>query len=169
MLDPTYMADILTQRTSGVFMKLERLVPVLDVKDVEASIRFYCETLGFRVHDTVKWAGRTEWALLGTDKVQIMLCASNSTGDNPPSTSGQTVFFLYLDDIEGLRRALAQKGQALPRIQELRNGTAEFLLQDPDGYILWCSRTPTAQHQGFDLAGSQAETWSANQRTRHMS
>ncbi len=75
----------------GSEMKLRNLVPVLDVQDVEESILFYCDTLGFEVHDKVTWGGRTEWALLRSGEVQLMLCASR-TADEEAAASGDGVF-----------------------------------------------------------------------------
>ena len=55
-------------------MRFENLIPVLDVRDVDVSIDFYRDTLGFSLADKVEWSGRTEWALLRTGKINLMLC-----------------------------------------------------------------------------------------------
>ena len=126
----------------GSEMKLRNLVPVLDVQDVEESIQFYCDTLGFEVHDKVTWGGRTEWALLRSGEVQLMLCASR-TADEEAAASGDGVFFVYLENLEALHVYLGGKG--LDRsLQALDLGLSgrDFYLRDPDGYVLWFSHKP---------------------------
>ncbi len=93
-------------------MKLQNLVPVLDVHDVDASIEFYCGVLGFTLHDKVEWGGKTEWALLRCDQVQLMLSASQEV-DNEEQINhqnGEGMFFLYHDNLESLCFILAHGG-----------------------------------------------------------
>ncbi len=126
----------------GSEMKLRNLVPVLDVQDVEESIQFYCDTLGFAVQDKVTWGGRTEWALLRSGQVQLMLCASRTADDDAPLPS-DGVFFVYLENVEALHVYLG--GRGLDRsLQALDIGLSgrDFYLRDPDGYVLWFSHKP---------------------------
>jgi catechol 2,3-dioxygenase-like lactoylglutathione lyase family enzyme len=126
----------------GSEMKLRNLVPVLDVQDVEESIHFYCETLGFSVQDKVTWGGRTEWALLRSGQVQLMLCASQPA-DEDVTTPSDGVFFVYLENVDALHVYLGGRGldrslQAL----DLDPIGRDFYLRDPDGYVLWFSHKP---------------------------
>lgn len=126
-------------------MKLQNLVPVLDVHDVDASIEFYCGVLGFTLHDKVEWGGKTEWALLRCDQVQLMLSASQEM-DNEEQINhqnGEGMFFLYHDNLESLLLYLGSRGyKDLPDVLTLGKGRREFYLRDPDGYVLWFSHKP---------------------------
>lgn len=128
-------------------MRLRSLIPVLDVKDVDASIEFYCDVLGFALHDKVAWGGRTEWAVLrGEEDVQLMLCASQ--GDDGDESGGATegVFFLYHDNLESLLVYLGSKGyDSRSSLMPVSNNTRDFYLRDPDGYVLWFSHKPLAK------------------------
>src|SRR5215216_6350523 len=125
-------------------MKLRSLVPVLDVQDVDASIEFYCGALGFTLQDKVEWGGKTEWALLRCEQVQLMLCAGHDTESEDALTHNTDgMFFLYHDNLESLRNYLGSHGytnvaeQFVPSV-----GKRDFYVKDPDGYVLWFSHRP---------------------------
>lgn len=126
--------------------KLRSLIPVLDVRDVDASIEFYCDVLGFVLHDKVEWGGRTEWAVLRSENVQLMLCASQNDDDgDEDSRLNEGVFFLYHDNPESLLVCLGAKGYNGPAdLLQANAGARDFFLRDPDGYVLWFSHKPLA-------------------------
>ena len=127
-------------------MRLQNLVPVLDVRDVEESIEFYGATLGFEVYDKVEWGGRTEWALLRSGPVQLMLCAGRDEDAQDELPQSDTVFFIHLDEADAQHVFLGAFGAASS--DELPAGgrpNRDFYLRDPDGYVLWFSPKPLGQ------------------------
>jgi catechol 2,3-dioxygenase-like lactoylglutathione lyase family enzyme len=115
------------------------------VQDVEASIEFYCGALGFTLHDKVEWGGKTEWALLRCDEVQLMLCASQYRDSEDILThNSDGMFFLYHDNLESLQVYLGSRGYT-SQSNDLPPGMGkrDFYLRDPDGYVLWFSHKPT--------------------------
>ena len=129
-------------------MKLRSLVPVLDVHDVDVSIEFYCGVLGFTVHDKVEWAGRTEWALLRCDQVELMLCASKDEEVEEGGRGGEGMFFLYHENLESLLVYLGSSGYPqAPEMLPIQNGRKDFYLRDPDGYVLWFSPRPQEEKE----------------------
>ena len=127
-------------------MRLRSLIPVLDVRDVEASIVFYCDILGFTVQDKVEWAGKTEWALLRSEQVQLMLCAGQEGDieDHPRYSEG--VFFLYHENPESLLVYLDSRGvDGEPDLLQPTQRGRDFYLRDPDGYVLWFSHKPVVK------------------------
>jgi catechol 2,3-dioxygenase-like lactoylglutathione lyase family enzyme len=129
--------------TSGEAFVWRRLVPELDVSDLEASLRFYTDLLGFSV-----LFRRAGFAYLELEGVQFMLQAA-AQDDWLTATLqypfGRGVNFqIELDDIAPLQARLAQA--AYPLYREARDawyetgdivsGQREFLVQDPDGYLL---------------------------------
>lgn len=124
-------------------MKLRSLIPVLDVQDVDASIDFYCGALGFTVQEKVTWGGRTEWALLSTDDVQLMLCAGQERDVEERVQSEEGVFFLYHEDPAALLVHLGSRGYGdMPDVIEPDGPRRDFFVRDPDGYVLWFSHKP---------------------------
>ena len=123
-------------------LRLQNLVPVLDVRDVDESIEFYRSALGFSVNDKVEWGGRTEWALLRSGQVQLMLCASQDDDGQDERAQSDSVFFVYLDDADALHVSMpAQRAESTENATNGR-GNGDFYLTDPDGYVLWFSNRP---------------------------
>jgi catechol 2,3-dioxygenase-like lactoylglutathione lyase family enzyme len=125
-------------------MKLRSLVPVLDVRDVDASIEFYCGALGFTLQDKVEWGGKTEWALLCCDQVHLMLSVSqHGDSEDAPSQHSDGMFFLYHENLESLQVYLGSRGyDGVPDLLQPGRGKRDFYLRDPDGYVLWFSHKP---------------------------
>lgn len=141
--------------TKETAMRLQNLVPVLDVQDVDESIHFYTEALGFTVHDKVIWGGRTEWALLRSGQVQLMLCAGERVEEEEQAPS-DVVFFVYLENIEALHVYLGAKGFTGPEQEHgMRDGHRDFYLRDPDGYVLWFSHKPLAPSSAAQTNGNR--------------
>lgn len=53
--------------------KLNDLIPILICEDVQKSIAFYCEVLGFEVTNRMNDVGKSDWASLYNGRVQLML------------------------------------------------------------------------------------------------
>ncbi|MFQ5630809.1 MAG: VOC family protein [bacterium] len=73
------------------------LTPILICKDVQSSIKFYCDILGFEVEDRMDDVGKTGWAMLKNGEVQLML-GSPHYHPEPRKTDGkypQAVYYFY--------------------------------------------------------------------------
>ncbi|MCE7975042.1 MAG: hypothetical protein DYG92_12090 [Leptolyngbya sp. PLA1] len=136
--------------------RVHRLVPFAHVADVEASLRFYA-LLGFeRQSDHKGPAGRTVWAHAKSGTAEIMLAQA----DGPIDAGAQGVlFYMYSDDVEGLRAHLlasgvadggAYHGQPGPGVAAGPGGvggavfevmrpfympSGQLRVHDPDGYV----------------------------------
>ena len=120
-------------------MKFNSLIPLVDVGDVERSIEFYENALGFCIEDKLIWNGAIEWALLSSGDVRIMLSNGGEPVDETYQVPKNGVFFIYPEDIDGLYMSLQRNGYETSNLQSGQNGAREFYLQDPDGYVLWFS------------------------------
>lgn len=140
------LADMRNGADNGETMEgkinVESLIPVLDVRDVDTSVAFYCDVLGFTLQDKVEWAGRTEWALLKTGKVQLMLCASQDDLDDEDHNINEGIFFLHLENPDAVILEMKNRGLHRNVKPESQLGSKDFYLRDPDGYILWFSHRP---------------------------
>jgi uncharacterized glyoxalase superfamily protein PhnB len=111
-------------------MKMNRLVPMLPVRNVNASLGFYIK-LGFSVeqqHDG--W----RWAMLVFDDCRLMLDESINVPSDAPRTS---VVYLYPDDILAYHRQVRRNGLDIPPLEHTFYGMSEFRIDDPDGNRLW--------------------------------
>jgi uncharacterized glyoxalase superfamily protein PhnB len=124
-------------RTSDLrAMKMSRLIPMLPVKNIAASIEFY-EKLGFIIERREdKWA----WAMLRFDDCRLMVDQSINVDPNAPR---QSVLYLYPDDIAEYHRQVRASGLDIPDLEIAFYGMTEFRLDDPDGNRLWIGQAST--------------------------
>ena len=112
-------------------MKMTRLIPMLPVKSMPASVEFYCRLLGFEVEKRVDDWG---WAMLRFDECRLMLDQSINAH---PSGPRDPILYLYTDDIAGYHAQLRNQGMAVPDLETTFYGMREFRICDPDGNRLW--------------------------------
>lgn len=114
-------------------MKLESIVPTLWVKDIPATLRFYCDVLGFTCN-----AQMEGWANLEKDGVELMLSLPNAhLPFEKPHFTGTLYFKLdvpaYVDD---LWQQVKEKVQVVYPVEDFDYGMREFGICDNNGYIL---------------------------------
>lgn len=122
------------------------LVPELSVTDLAASLEFWCDVVGF----TVRY-GRPEerFAYLELGRAHVMLDQiavgrTWQTGDLEPPLGRGINFEIQVPDLDAALARVHAAGVPLftpPEEQWYRAGDVEigvrqFLIQDPDGYLL---------------------------------
>jgi catechol 2,3-dioxygenase-like lactoylglutathione lyase family enzyme len=125
-------------------MKFNSLVPELLVSDIMKSVFFYVDVLGFQIEFE-----RLEdsFVFLSLGEVQIMLEQKNDhwfTGDLEYPYGRGINFEIEVKDVDYLAKKLEEKNHKLFRdvhekwyqTGEVSNGQRQFLVQDPDGYLL---------------------------------
>lgn len=116
------------------------LVPVVHVRDVAASIAFY-RLLGFAVTDEYRPHDRLVWAALRSGKAELMLAESAEPVD---AAQQGVLFYLYSDDLAGLREHLRANGAEPSEIADGSPGPSEEMrADDPDGYCLMIAQRAT--------------------------
>jgi uncharacterized glyoxalase superfamily protein PhnB len=111
-------------------MKLNRLIPMLPVRSLRASIAFY-EKLGFSVERSNEdW----RWAMLRLGECRLMVDQSINV---EPSAPRQSVIYLYPEDIVAYHKQVRENGVDIPDLETTFYGMTEFRLDDPDGNRLW--------------------------------
>jgi catechol 2,3-dioxygenase-like lactoylglutathione lyase family enzyme len=119
-------------------MKMSRLIPMLPVTSIEASVEFY-ERLGFGVEQRNDGWG---WAMLRFDECRLMLDRSINTD---PAAPRQSVLYLYPEKIAEYHEHLRTSGLAIPELEVTFYGMTEFRLEDPDGNRLWIGQNTSGQ------------------------
>lgn len=118
-------------------MKLNRLIPMLPVRSMPASIEFY-QKLGFSLEQRNDDWG---WAMLCFDDCRLMLDQSINAR---PGVPRQGVLYLYPDDIGDYHRQVRANGLSVPDLDTTFYGMTEFRLDDPDGNHLWIGQNQSA-------------------------
>ena len=122
-----------------------RMVPELTVTDFPASLHFYVNVLGFNIMIKRK---EPDFAYLNLGEAQLMLEQYHSDGWNTGEFTwplGRGINFqIEVDDVEQILARVHAHGVTLYRdlheshysIGESSACQREFLVQDPDGYLL---------------------------------
>ncbi|HKQ25673.1 MAG TPA: VOC family protein [Burkholderiales bacterium] len=119
-------------------MKLHALTPMLSTWDLDASIAFYTETLGFDCEKRV-----VGWASLKRDGVGIMFSSPNEhMGYTGPALTGSLYF--KTTDVDGLWQRLKDKTRVCYPIESFDYGMREFAIFDNNGYLLQFGQPQTA-------------------------
>jgi catechol 2,3-dioxygenase-like lactoylglutathione lyase family enzyme len=115
------------------------LLVQLQVKDLDRSIRFYTETLGFRLterRDDLQFAH----IACGVEGLQLGLSAG---GDKAPDTGTIVLNFGVTGDIEAARAALTARGVVFDGPTVVIPGKVRLAaFRDPDGYRIRLAGTP---------------------------
>ena len=126
-------------------MRFNALIPELSVTDIEKSKWFYIELLGFKLE--YERVG-DKFALVSLEeRVQIMLEEINghwNTGDLTHPFGRGINFQIDIQDIQPVIDRLKKHNIQLfrePKVSEYKSNDTtfiqkEFLVQDPDGYLL---------------------------------
>ena len=114
------------------------LVPMLMCEDVQASIRFYTEILGFEVTGRMDDVGATGFASLRNGKAAVMLASPTyiAQGKKVDGCFPQSNYYFYVADAEGLRQSVVEAGWEATECVDRFYGIKEFELVDPDGHVL---------------------------------
>ena len=118
-------------------MKIDKLIPMLPVRSMPASVDFY-RKLGFRTEErNDSW----RWAMLSLGDCRLMVDESINVHPDIPRTS---VLYLYPDDISEFHEQVRRNGVVVPDLEVTFYGMTEFRIDDPDGNRLWIGqRAPT--------------------------
>lgn len=127
-------------------MKFNKLIPELSVLNFEKSLEFYVKILHFKVEYT-----RKKFAFLSFQGSQIMIEEVSSkweTGSLKHPFGRGINFQIEVKDVQPLIKSLKENKYSLfkgPKDNWYKKdnkllGSREFLVQDPDGYLLRFAR-----------------------------
>lgn len=114
---------------------LKQAVPFFMVTDMERSIRFYREGLGFEIRFEWKPEGRIEWCWLAREGVALML-QEYRTDRVPKEKLGEGISICFVcEDAIQLYKEFLEKGLT-PNEPFVGNQMWVTGIKDPDGYRL---------------------------------
>jgi len=122
-----------------------RMVPEILVEDIQASLSFWRDLLGFEI---AYHRPEEKFAYLERpDDAQIMLCQRSGvweTGALERPFGRGVMFQVYVDDVDRLHASVSSKGwpihaklrEVWRRYGDREGGQREFFVLDPDGYLI---------------------------------
>jgi len=118
-------------------MKMTRVIPMLPVRSMPASVEFY-RKLGFGIEQRKDdW----RWAMLCFGECRLMLDESINVHPGMPRAC---VLYLYPDDIRAYHEQVRKNGLSVPDLEVTFYGMTEFRIDDPDGNRLWIGQNTSA-------------------------
>lgn len=123
-------------------MKLNSLTPNLMVNDVEETIEFYTDILGFTVLMTVPETGKLDWAMVKRNDVVMMFQTKKSLSSELPRLAGEKpggglTFYIKVDRISELHEELYNNEvEIISDLESTFYNTLEFSIVDLNGYVL---------------------------------
>jgi lactoylglutathione lyase len=129
------------QSVQSETVKFVSLTPNLLVEDVNASVEFYRDVLGFNLMMSVPETGRLDWAQVGNGGANIMLQSLSSAAAEQPvfadmKIGGSLGLFIVVKGVNELYERVKGKAQLVADIHDTFYGMREFAIQDNSGYIL---------------------------------
>lgn len=104
--------------------------PVLRVQDAAASIRFYCEILGFN-EDWIHRFGDDFPAYAGVSRDPLILHLCEHEGGGTEHAE----LFVHVMDVDAVYEEFSSRGLAAnPPVTEEEIGLRQFEFEDPDGH-----------------------------------
>ena len=113
-------------------MTLTSVSPMLYTEELEATIAFYVDALGFEcVAHEEEWG----WAALRRGGVEIMLSLPNAhlEFDGPRFTGS---LYLRCDDVDAEWERASPKADVAYPIEDFEYGMREFAVRDNNGYLI---------------------------------
>lgn len=120
-------------------LRLRTVTPALTVSDLEASISWYCDTVGFVVVQKWEEDGKIAGAVIEAGRVRLFL-VQNAEGSNASGLQMLQFYGSSAQDIDSLATAIASRGGILDKPPADQPwGARSFDILDPDGARLTIS------------------------------
>ena len=129
-------------------MEIQYLCPMLEVFDMDRSLTFYVNMLGFKIHQSAGGNDDIGWVWLKLGDVNLMLNTQYEKPDRPREPDSNrvaahhdTTLYFGCPDVDNAYTELRQKGLTISPPEIASYGMKQLYLRDPDGYNL-CFQWP---------------------------
>ena len=128
-------------------MKLKKLTPNLIVTNVEASLNFYCNVLGFQLGGAFPEAPPYAFGSVisekgRTDGVEIFFNDQKAVAEDYPAlgtkpVGGSLTLFIEVEGIQEILDAVTRSGAKITMpLKDKFYGMREFAFEDPEGWVV---------------------------------
>ena len=114
---------------------LRAVAPSFTVNDVEKSLGWYRDVMGFAVGDRWESDGKLMGAELKAGRTVFMIGQDDwKKGRDRAKGEGFRIYCTTAQDVDGLAKLVKARGGTLDREPSDEMGTRNFAVVDPDGY-----------------------------------
>ncbi|MFP4470130.1 MAG: VOC family protein [Bacteroidales bacterium] len=131
-------------------MKLNSLTPNVMVHDVNQTIEWYRTNLGFELVMSVPEEGKSEWAMISRDAVNLMLQTRESIAAEQPEFTDMPIgasqsFFIKVTGLEEIFEKITDTRAVIKPLYKTFYGMNEFIIRDCNGYYLTFAEEDSAK------------------------
>ncbi len=123
-------------------MTIRQLWPLLPVSDIDRSVGFYRDKLGFTIVGEANDDRGVFWCRLGRAGASIMLERTGHASRPLPQGAPAISLYFVCDDADALYAELVERGLALDPPTTAYYGMRQVFVPDPDGHSV-CFESPT--------------------------
>ena len=118
---------------------MKKLTPVLSVDEIEPSLPFWIDRLGFELTVEVPEGDRLGFVILKKGEVEVMYQTRESIRNDVPSLAdtptGGSFLFIEVDDLDTVESALEGIAPVVPRRMTFY-GADELIVREPGGHVV---------------------------------
>jgi len=118
------------------------IMPALRVTDLQRSINWYTEVLGFDTQGRTVDDGGGEYCFVRAGDVELLLSTGSHLG-GPPAFTG-TLYFRVVG-VDALFARMGGRAEVVWPLESQEYGTREFGIRDLDGYTLAFAEATSAE------------------------
>jgi len=129
-------------------MKFASVTPNLVVADIDRSIAFYRDLLGFSIQATVPEKGPFAFAWMQRDGISVFLNTLESVQEDLPALAvrpigGSNTMYIAVEaenaemGVDALFNAICPGARVMMPLTTQFYGMREFGIEDPDGYVIF--------------------------------
>jgi len=127
---------------TGNLTRVRQLQPLLAVQDIDRSIEFYRDRLGFSLVGQADSDGKIFWCRVERDGASVMLQQAEDEEDGPAEGRGRGIIFYFVcDDANAMYSELVSRGLKLDPPRTAYYGMNQLFVPEPNGYAL-CFESP---------------------------
>lgn len=138
-----YYILIATERTSYLQGRCTMIMPILNVRDQERSVKFYIDQLGFKYSFSMPGPdGKDNFTIVTMGAATLGLTSEH--GEVMLGGSGISLMVYVPDDVDIDAYCAQVKGRGVDLLHEVKTeywGDRMFVVQDPDGYVISLVKT----------------------------
>ena len=140
-----------TTTTSKPAIDIRGLAPLILVFDIQQSLKFYCDVLGFELVSSDNAGPDYGWVLLSSGKTELMMEPIYPKDQKPVEPDAlrtahhkDTVLYFGCTDVDAAYAHFISKGISVKEPRIAYYGMKQLYISDPDGYLL-CVQWPVSQ------------------------